>query len=128
MKHSVGGMFPIAGLLKKAAHAPSAPGAYVLLIGLAAPVEVALSGKPGATLCAGRYLYCGSAKGPGGIRARLARHMNIEKSIRWHVDRLTKVGTVIGAWSFPGGTQAPTGLPRHNSAGVTHATAPAHAR
>jgi hypothetical protein len=62
MKHSVGGMFPITGLLKKAAHAPSVPGAYVLLIGLAAPVEIALSGKSKATLCAGRYLYCGSAK------------------------------------------------------------------
>ena len=98
-------MFSIADLLRKAEHAPSAPGAYVLLIGLAVPVEVALPGKPKTTLGPSRYLYCGSAKGPGGIRARLARHMRIEKSIRWHVDRLTKVGTVIGAWTFPGGNE-----------------------
>jgi Uri superfamily endonuclease len=61
-----------------------------------------LPAKPKTTLGAGGYLYCGSAKGPGGIRARLARHMRIEKSIRWHVDRLTKIGALIGAWSFPG--------------------------
>ena len=98
-------MFSIADLLRKAEDAPTAPGAYILLIGLAVRVEVALPGKPKATLGAGRYLYCGSAKGPGGIRARLARHMRIEKSLRWHVDRLTEVGTVIGAWGFPGGDE-----------------------
>jgi Uri superfamily endonuclease len=98
-------MFSIADLSRKAEHAPSSRGAYVLLIELPVPVEVALPGKPKTTLGAGRYLYCGSAKGPGGIRARLARHMRIEKSIRWHVDRLTKIGTVIGAWSFPGGDE-----------------------
>jgi Uri superfamily endonuclease len=98
-------MFSTADLLKKAEHAPTEPGAYVLLIGLPVPVETALPGKPTTTLGAGRYLYCGSAKGPGGIRARLARHMRIEKSVRWHVDRLTEAGTVIGAWSFPGGDE-----------------------
>jgi Uri superfamily endonuclease len=98
-------MFSTADLLRKAEHAPSAPGACVLLIGLSVPVAVALPGKPKTTLCDGRYLYCGSAKGPGGIRARLARHMRIEKSIRWHVDRLTKVSAVIGAWTFPGGDE-----------------------
>ena len=76
-----------------------------LLIRSSGAVEVALPAKPKTTLGAGGYLYCGSAKGPGGIRARLARHMRIEKSIRWHVGRLTKIGTVIGAWSFPGGDE-----------------------
>jgi Uri superfamily endonuclease len=105
MKHSVGDMFSTADLLRKAEDAPTVPGAYVLLIGLAAPVEVALSGKPKATLCAGHYLYCGSAKGSGGIRSRLARHMRAEKLVRWHVDRLTKAGAAIGAWTFPGGNE-----------------------
>jgi hypothetical protein len=35
-------MFSIADLLRKAEHAPTAPGAYILLIRLAVPVEVAL--------------------------------------------------------------------------------------
>jgi Uri superfamily endonuclease len=98
-------MFSIADLLRKAEHAPSGRGAYVLLIELPGAVEVALPAKQKTTLGAGGYLYCGSAKGPGGIRARLARHMRIEKSIRWHVDRLTKIGALIGAWSFPGGDE-----------------------
>jgi Uri superfamily endonuclease len=62
------------------------PAPIFMLIGLSVPVEVAFPGKPTATLRAGRYLHCSSAKGLGGIRARLARHMRAEKSIRWHVD------------------------------------------
>ena len=98
-------MFSITDLLRAAEDAPPSMGAYVLLIELAAPVAVALPGKPSTTLEAGRYLYCGSAKGPGGIRARLVRHMRVGKKIQWHVDRLTEVGTVAGAWVFPDGDE-----------------------
>jgi Uri superfamily endonuclease len=85
--------------------APSLPGAYVLAIEITKPVTVKLPGKPAASLRSGRYLYCGSAKGPGGIRARLRRHMGRGKSLHWHVDRLTEAGTVLGAWVFPGGDE-----------------------
>jgi Uri superfamily endonuclease len=78
------------------------PGAYVLMIELTESVQVTLLGKPKTTLKAGCYLYCGSAKGPGGIRARLSRHMRLRKLIHWHVDRLTDAGRVTGAWVFPG--------------------------
>ena len=87
--------------VRRAEEAPRLPGAYVLLIALKGPVEVVV--PPGRTrLEAGRYLYCGSAHGPGGIRARLSRHMRSGKSVRWHVDQLTETGTVAGAWVFPG--------------------------
>jgi histidyl-tRNA synthetase len=75
---------------------PAVPGAYVVLIRLDAPL---------AGLEAGRYLYCGSARGPGGLRARLGRHMRRGKAVRWHVDRLTEGGVVVGAWIFPGGDE-----------------------
>jgi Uri superfamily endonuclease len=75
---------------------PAEPGAYVLLIRL----ELAAAGLP-----PGRYLYCGSARGPGGLRARLGRHLRRGKSIRWHVDRLTEAGEALGAWVFPGGDE-----------------------
>ncbi|WP_159727869.1 DUF123 domain-containing protein [Methylosinus sp. Ce-a6] len=82
----------------RAAHeAPAAPGAYVLLVRLAHPLEVA-AGRRHATLAPGRYLYCGSAKGPGGLRARLARHMRRGKRRRWHIDQLTESGESQGAW------------------------------
>jgi Uri superfamily endonuclease len=96
--------------------APSLPGAYVLAVELAAPLPVTLPGKPAAMLRPGRYLYCGSARGPGGIRARLGRHMRNGKAVRWHIDRLTEAGKVLGAWAFPGGSEcelamALSGLP-----------------
>jgi Uri superfamily endonuclease len=85
--------------------APSVPGAYVLVIEMARPLTIALPRKPAMTLGTGRYLYCGSARGPGGLSARLRRHMRRGKSVRWHVDRLTEVGDVIGAWALPGGDE-----------------------
>jgi histidyl-tRNA synthetase len=81
---------------------PALPGAYVLAINLSELVVVSIGRKPSAPLAPGCYLYCGSAKGPGGLAARLARHMRHGKAIRWHVDNLTEAGTVLGAWTFPG--------------------------
>ncbi len=84
---------------------PTAPGAYVLLIQLPDSLPVKLVGRPEVTLSPGHYLYCGSASGPGGIKARVGRHMQKNKTIRWHVDRLTTSGMVLGAWVFPGGDE-----------------------
>jgi Uri superfamily endonuclease len=91
----------LGSFVRKAEDASTLPGAYVLMIELAESIEVTLPGKPRTTLQAGRYLYCGSAKGSGGIRARLSWHMRPRKVIHWHVDLLTDVGRVTGAWIFP---------------------------
>jgi Uri superfamily endonuclease len=85
--------------------APSGPGAYVLQIDLAEPVLVRMAGKLHAELSSGRYLYCGSANGPGGLKARLARHMRRGKSVHWHIDQLTERGTVTGAWIVRNGQE-----------------------
>ena len=85
--------------------APSLPGAYAMAIELTDKAAVMLSGRLPIALPAGRYLYCGSAKGRGGLKARLSRHMRRGKSVRWHVDQLTEQGFVIGAWIFPGGDE-----------------------
>jgi hypothetical protein len=53
---------------------PAIPGAYVLAVELSKQVAVSLCGKPSALLPPGPYLYCGSAKGPGGLRGRLSPH------------------------------------------------------
>ena len=91
----------LGSFVRKAKDAPTLPGAYVLIVELAESIQITLPGKPKTTLQAGRYLYCGSAKGSGGIRARLARHMRPDKVIHWHVDLLTDAGPVTGAWIFP---------------------------
>ncbi len=88
-----------------ASRLPSGPGAYILLIEIQTNVTVRLPRRPDAVLVPGRYLYCGSAGGPGGIKARVARHMRAAKTVRWHVDQVTTTGKVFGAWVFPGGLE-----------------------
>ena len=66
---------------------------------------VTLCGQAPIDLPAGLYLYCGSAKGPGGLRTRLSRHFQRGKSVRWHIHQLTERGSVVGSWIFPGGNE-----------------------
>ena len=46
---------------------PASPGAYVLAVELSKPIAVSIRNRSPISLAAGRYLYCGSAKGPGGL-------------------------------------------------------------
>ncbi len=84
---------------------PVEPGAYLLLIELAAPLALEIPRLGAATLAPGRYAYGGSAYGPGGLRARIGRHLRSDKSPRWHIDRLTAAGRVIGVRALPGGQE-----------------------
>lgn len=69
---------------------PAQPGAYVLIFVLVA-AQTLRAGRLGPiNLAPGRYAYVGSARGPGGLRARLARHLRQEKRLHWHVDYLTQ--------------------------------------
>ena len=80
-------------------------GAYLLVIDLATTLVLDVPRAAPATLPPGRYVYCGSAYGPGGIRARVRRHLRHDKAIRWHVDRLTAVGRVVAVHAAPGGSE-----------------------
>lgn len=80
-----------------AAKLPREGGAYALLIRLDEPLQLDIPKFKGADLMPGSYVYCGSAYGPGGIRARVSRHLRTCKPMRWHVDRLTANGRVLQA-------------------------------
>lgn len=67
---------------------PEWPGAYALLIRLDDPLNVGF-GRQHSRLAAGWYAYAGSARGAGGVGARIARHLRRDKKAHWHVDRLT---------------------------------------
>jgi Uri superfamily endonuclease len=79
----------------------STVGSYVLALWLDAPQAIQV-GKLGAfEFPAGWYLYVGSARGTGGLAARLARHcrrLGPHKRARWHVDYLREQAVWAGAW------------------------------
>lgn len=78
-----------------AADLPGEGGAYALLIRLDEPLKLNIPKFRGHRLIPGDYAYCGSAYGPGGIRARVSRHLRARKQLRWHVDRLTADGWIV---------------------------------
>ena len=84
---------------------PAEPGAYVLLIELGAPLVLEVASLARAVLPAGRYAYCGSAYGPGGLKARIGRHLRRDKAHRWHVDHLTAAGRIVAFRAVPGGRE-----------------------
>ncbi|UXD21176.1 hypothetical protein IPA_00865 [Ignicoccus pacificus DSM 13166] len=74
-------------------------GAYLLIVEVERGVE-RWSLKPGL------YAYVGSAWGPGGIIARVRRHLtkNFARP-RWHIDHLTKSGRPLMAFIYPNLTE-----------------------
>ncbi len=83
----------------------SGPGAYLLLIELGSPLALEVASLPRVVLPAGRYGYCGSAYGPGGLKARIGRHLRADKALRWHVDHLTAAGRIVDFRAVPGGCE-----------------------
>jgi Uri superfamily endonuclease len=50
------------------------------------------------TFPAGWYAYAGSAHGPGGIAARVRRHLRAAKRLHWHIDYLRAVANPVEVW------------------------------
>lgn len=75
---------------------PAEPGAYALHLRLeyAKTLQVGRLGQ--VPFPAGDYLYLGSARGPGGLRARLSRHLRLAKRPHWHIDALRAIAQVLG--------------------------------
>jgi len=79
-------------------------GAYLLLIRLVRPLTIAWR-DGGHVFETGWYLYAGSAKGPGGMRARVSRHMRADKKPHWHVDRITSQCPPAAALCYEGAAE-----------------------
>jgi Uri superfamily endonuclease len=75
---------------------PAEPGTYILFLSLLQVVRLRI-GRLGTTeFSPGMYAYQGSAAGPGGLRARLGRHLTGTGKQHWHVDYLRAVAEVSG--------------------------------
>lgn len=88
------------GFVTDAACLDPDPGSYVLTLKVSAPVVLRIPRFSGSRLEPGIYAYAGSARGPGGIAARVGRHFSAEKTVRWHIDHLTTVADAVWASVF----------------------------
>ena len=77
---------------------PAKPGTYALALRLGETQSIRVRGVD-RVFAPGVYIYVGSAAGPGGIRARLGRHIRGDGKPRWHVD-LFRVVTNVMDWNF----------------------------
>jgi Uri superfamily endonuclease len=85
---------------------PKTGGAYLLECNVAAPLTLRVGRLGSLNVVPGRYLYVGSAYGPGGIAARITRHQKQSgKRTHWHIDYLIEATGVAQAWAVPGGDE-----------------------
>lgn len=84
--------------MKVGSDLPTEPGVYGLLLHAKAATDIHVGALGCLTFRKGYYIYAGSARGPGGLRARLQRHLRQKKKVHWHIDRLTQQMPVIELW------------------------------
>lgn len=77
---------------------PRQPGSYVLIMRLARPVAVDVGRLGRFAFDPGWYGYAGSARGPGGLAARVQRHLRAQKAQHWHIDYLRAQATPTAVW------------------------------
>ncbi len=77
---------------------PALPGSYALWLTLASPLEIHYGHSAGGAFPAGEYAYLGSAHGPGGLRARMGRHLRAAGRPHWHIDALRASALLHGFW------------------------------
>jgi Uri superfamily endonuclease len=65
------------------------PGVYTLILQIQTDHTLNIGSLGSVHLTIGRYLYTGSALGPGGLETRISRHLMKEKRVFWHIDYLT---------------------------------------
>lgn len=82
---------------------PESKGSYALWFYLprATAIEVGRLGLK--SFKRGWYGYCGSASGPGGLRARLRHHLHHSTRRHWHIDYFKVHALIREIWLCQGG-------------------------
>jgi Uri superfamily endonuclease len=76
---------------------PPGPGTYALLFFAASASDLQAGRLGQLSLSPGWYVYCGSALGTGGLKARLSRHLRPALQ-HWHIDYLKPCTTAGAIW------------------------------
>lgn len=79
---------------------PIGPGTYALIFRLSGAADLPIGRLGTFAFTPGWYAYVGSAHGPGGLRARLSRHLRAGKKCHWHIDWLTAHMPPTAIWLF----------------------------
>lgn len=77
---------------------PDANGTYALILESAGYESVRVGRLGALDLPPGVYAYVGSALGPGGLQARVARHLDPTRPRHWHVDYLKRAARIVAVW------------------------------
>ncbi|MCW8860239.1 MAG: GIY-YIG nuclease family protein [Deltaproteobacteria bacterium] len=77
---------------------PAERGSYLLWMYLARGQEMGIGGLGLHEFRRGWYAYCGSAFGPGGLRARLNHHLKEAQRPHWHIDYLKEAAEIRAVW------------------------------
>lgn len=77
---------------------PREKGSYALLLQLDQTMWLQIGRLGRWPFAAGYYLYLGSALGPGGLAARLRRHLSPTERPFWHIDYLRRQTVVTAVW------------------------------
>jgi Uri superfamily endonuclease len=75
-----------------------APGTYALILENARPARLAVGRLGSIELRPGFYVYVGSALGPGGLQARVGRHLVPSRAVHWHIDYLKRAAHILEVW------------------------------
>jgi Uri superfamily endonuclease len=77
---------------------PARPGTYVLLMAATQRRRLTIGRLGALAVREGCYCYVGSARGPGGLRARLRHHLGTARRLHWHIDYLRRAARPVAAW------------------------------
>jgi Uri superfamily endonuclease len=74
------------------------PGTYSLLLRADVKQTIEVGALGVMEVQPGLYVYVGSALGPGGLRARVQRHVRGDGAQHWHIDYLREATTPMAIW------------------------------
>ncbi len=73
-------------------------GTYALILNCPCDQTIDVGRLGTITFAKSYYIYVGSAFGPGGVAARVARHCRTDKLVHWHIDYVRTAMTVTEVW------------------------------
>lgn len=77
---------------------PARPGTYLLILETSRRRVVQVGALGPLDLSPGVYVYVGSARGPGGLAARVGHHRRRARAPRWHIDAVRRHTAIREVW------------------------------